>query len=148
MPTTPLEQWGYADGVSGCADQRSGRRRAEPQARRGWSERVRSAIGHRMGGSMSDQLIHVTTNSSTADAPWRVSMQAGHHDVVADEPEPAGDTGPSPFELYLASLGSCTAITSRLDEAQRARLTDIAERTPITKVVKAGVEVLTTVAAA
>src|SRR5664279_161367 len=26
----------------GCADQRSGRRRAEPQARRGWSERVRS----------------------------------------------------------------------------------------------------------
>jgi len=93
-------------------------------------------------------LIHVTTNSSTADAPWRVSMQAGHHDVVADEPEPAGDTGPSPFELYLASLGSCTAITSTLDEAQRARLTDIAERTPITKVVKAGVEVLTTVAAA
>ena len=135
---------------------------------------------------MSDQLIHVTTNSSTADAPWRVSMQAGHHDVVADEPEPAGDTGPSPFELYPASLGSCTAITIRmmyaerkgralesvsvdlsyrtgadpgrieralhfaggLDEAQRARLTDIAERTPITKVVKAGVEVLTTVAAA
>jgi putative redox protein len=134
---------------------------------------------------MSDQLIHVTTNSSTADAPWRVSMQAGHHDVVADEPEPAGDTGPSPFELYLASLGSCTAITirmyaerkgwalesvsvdlsyrtgadpgrieralhfaGRLDEAQRARLADIAERTPVTKVVKAGVEVLTTVAAA
>src|SRR5664280_3797146 len=79
---------------------------------------------HHKGAPVSDQLIHVTTNSSTADAPWRVSMQAGHHDVVAAEPEPAGDTGPSPFELYLASLGSCTALTIRVFAERKGRALD------------------------
>jgi putative redox protein len=41
---------------------------------------------------------------------------AGGQVVLADEPATAGgdDLGPSPYELLLASLGACTAMTVRL----------------------------------
>ena len=44
----------------------------------------------------------------------RISTAA--HELTSDEPEKRGgtNTGPSPYELMLASLGACTAITLRM----------------------------------
>ncbi|MFF7888773.1 OsmC family protein [Streptomyces sp. NPDC020794] len=42
------------------------------------------------------------------------SIAIGAHTLTADEPEPAGaDAGPTPRELLLAALGSCTSMAVR-----------------------------------
>ncbi|HCU24133.1 MAG TPA: osmotically inducible protein C [Deltaproteobacteria bacterium] len=44
------------------------------------------------------------------------SIQANGHSLISDEPVAVGGTGqgPGPYELLLASLGACTAMTLRL----------------------------------
>jgi putative redox protein len=111
-------------------------------------------------------------------------VQAGHHRLTADEPPPNGtDTGPAPYGLLLASLGSCTSITLRmyaerkgwqlgqihitlgvqhapdgtkihrdlrfsapLTDEQKSKLAEIAEKTPVTKTLRAGATITTTLA--
>lgn len=53
---------------------------------------------------------------SSAETAYRQDIRSGHHTLVADEPAHAGgaDAGPAPYELLLASLGACTAITLRM----------------------------------
>src|SRR5438874_1917361 len=48
--------------------------------------------------------------------PFSTVVEAGQHTVLADEPTDAGgaDSGPSPYDLLLAALGSCTVMTVRL----------------------------------
>jgi uncharacterized OsmC-like protein len=126
----------------------------------------------------------------TERTPYRTTIEARGHTLVADEPVSLGgtDAGPTPFDLLCAALGSCTTITVRmyadrkkwpleeigarvfhqrieaageggrgprdrfrvevrlegdLDEAQRARLFDIAGRCPVHRTLLASAEVET-----
>jgi putative redox protein len=48
-------------------------------------------------------------------------ISAGAHALTSDEPESAGGTGsgPSPYQLLLAALGSCTSMTIALFARRR-----------------------------
>lgn len=62
---------------------------------------------------MSVSTVRVTTS----DSPYRVNIKADSaHTWAADEPLNlgGGDTAPSPTQLLLSSLGSCTAITLQM----------------------------------
>ncbi|WP_207477924.1 OsmC family protein [Arenibaculum pallidiluteum] len=61
-------------------------------------------------------MAHTTVKAEIGTQRYRVSLDAGSHALVADEP-PAlggGGTGPGPFDLVLAGLAACTAITLRM----------------------------------
>ncbi len=59
-------------------------------------------------------MAHVTIESTGNNYAHRVTN--GRHSLVADEPASLGgqDAGMAPFDLYLASLAACTAITLRM----------------------------------
>lgn len=117
-------------------------------------------------------------NATIGRDRYRTEITVGGHDLVADEPAALGGqgAGPAPYDLLLASLGACTAITLRmyadrkdwpleslevtlrlhgkderridrtltivgLDDAQKARLADVAERTPVTLTLKSGLPI-------
>ncbi len=115
--------------------------------------------------------IHSVTVEESGDGVFLQKVAAGRHSLVMDEPEALGgnDRGPNPYELLLAALGGCTAMTLRmyarqkgwplekvsvvlshqkgpdrrdlitrqikmlgpLDETQRLRLLEIAEKCPV-----------------
>ncbi len=53
---------------------------------------------------------------ATLGAGYTTTMSARTHTFLADEPEDLGgdDTAPTPTELLMGSLASCTAITLRM----------------------------------
>src|SRR5450631_1353240 len=128
-------------------------------------------------------MAHVTV---TSDFHFAQQIASGHHRMTADEPIARGgsDSGASPYELLLASLGACTSITLRmyagrkdwelgkitvglrytrtaeqkeridrrlsfskpLSVEQKARLVEIAGKTPVTLTLMHGLTIDTTVA--
>jgi len=47
---------------------------------------------------------------------FRTDVEVGGHHLVVDEPVAVGgaDEGPTPYEMLLAGLGACTAMTLRI----------------------------------
>jgi putative redox protein len=58
--------------------------------------------------------VVVVTESGAG--PYGQRITAGGHQLAADEPAAIGgsDSGPTPYDLLLAGLGACTAITVRM----------------------------------
>jgi putative redox protein len=58
----------------------------------------------------------VVTVAETREGKFTQAITVGKHRLRADEPASAGgtDTGPSPYDLLLAALGACTAMTIRM----------------------------------
>lgn len=56
------------------------------------------------------------TVAESGNGPYGQFITAGHHVLGSDEPNTLGgsDTGPDPYELVLAGLGACTAMTLRM----------------------------------
>jgi putative redox protein len=58
----------------------------------------------------------IVTVAETREGRFTQTIAVGKHRLRADEPASAGgtDTGPSPYDLLLAALGACTAMTVRM----------------------------------
>jgi putative redox protein len=55
------------------------------------------------------------TVTEAGSGTYTQQITAGQHRLVADEPKPIGDdAGPTPYDLLLAALGSCTSMTLRM----------------------------------
>lgn len=63
-----------------------------------------------------DDPVEDAVVGETGQGRFQVSVQAGPHRFLADEPADVGgaDTGPSPYDLMAAALGACTAMTLRM----------------------------------
>ena len=127
----------------------------------------------------------LASTTVTGTTGYAQAISTSSHLLKSDEPEKRGgtNTGPSPFELLLASLGACTAITLRmyserkqwdlgtidvtlrllkdgdgpqrierklmfsvaLNEEQRAKMLEIADKTPVTKALATGMAIQTSI---
>jgi uncharacterized OsmC-like protein/pimeloyl-ACP methyl ester carboxylesterase len=67
--------------------------------------------------AVSEGAVTVSENGS---GRFGQRITVGRHVLSADEPIPLGeDTGPSPYDLLLASLGACTSMTLRMYAARK-----------------------------
>lgn len=59
--------------------------------------------------------ISRATITENGKSPYAVTIEVSGHLIDGDEPESfgGGDTGPAPYDLLMAALGECTAITVR-----------------------------------
>ena len=78
-----------------------------------WASRYVSSGAAPVKGEAEAGLVVV---EETGRGRFQQRITTGRHTLVADEPEGAGgmDTGPGPYDLLLAALGACSAMTVRL----------------------------------
>ena len=86
-----------------------------------WSQRYLTSQEARSGESEAlppGQVVVTETGRGT----FEQSVRMGSHRLIADEPVDVGgrDSGPSPYDLLLAALGTCTAMTLRLYAERKA----------------------------
>lgn len=64
---------------------------------------------------MSEAKTITATVSETGKSPYAVDISVSGHALTGDEPESfgGGDLGPAPYDMLLAALGECTAMTVR-----------------------------------
>jgi uncharacterized OsmC-like protein/predicted DsbA family dithiol-disulfide isomerase len=72
-----------------------------------------AAIARAVRRAEQAHMVFREMRVETTEYPRRVSIAAGPHALVSDLPpfEDGSDAGPSPYDLLLAALGSCTAMT-------------------------------------
>lgn len=81
-----------------------------------YAAQVIAAWASRYLEPMEAELINGVRVVEAGLGKFAQDIHAGRHTLRADEPESAGgaDSGLSPYELLLAALGACTAMTVRL----------------------------------
>ena len=64
----------------------------------------------------SDNQLQEVVVTETGSGKFMNRAEMGGHAIMADEPRSAGgdDTGPSPYDFLLISLGTCTSMTLRM----------------------------------
>jgi uncharacterized OsmC-like protein/pimeloyl-ACP methyl ester carboxylesterase len=78
-----------------------------------WAERY---IAGGDDGPVAEESAGAVVVSETGEGRYQQSIITGRHRLIADEPLDVGglDSGPSPYDLLLAALGACTAMTLRM----------------------------------
>ena len=78
-----------------------------------WARKYIAAPEPASPEAKTDDDSRVVTRTGTG---FRTDVRAGPHAFVADEPESVGgtDQGPTPYDLLMASLGTCTGMTLRM----------------------------------
>jgi uncharacterized OsmC-like protein/fermentation-respiration switch protein FrsA (DUF1100 family) len=160
-----------------------------------WAERYLDA-SPRVEAAAEIELGSVVV-AETLQGKFQQTVTIGPHRLIADEPESVGGlgSGPGPYDLVLAGLGACTAMTLRLyagrkgfplervsvalkhgkihaqdcescetkegmldrieraitlegalDETQRAKLAEIADKCPVHRTLESEIDISTTLA--
>lgn len=78
-----------------------------------WAQKY---LGKGEDGDKNQDLRDNRVVVRTGRVGYQTEIMANGHSLIADEPIPAGgaDTGPTPYDLLVAGLGACTAITLRM----------------------------------
>jgi uncharacterized OsmC-like protein len=86
---------------------------------RAWAERY---LDMAEGAAESPADPGVVVVRETGGGRFQQEVITGRHRFLADEPVAAGgdDSGPGPYDLLLAGLGACTAMTLRLYAERKA----------------------------